>query len=146
MYTFQICFFIIYTLDSQASLSSCMSIKTGLFFLSDFLLYHYSNFWYYRSLLKKNQEKIKTRLLVHIYKRIYSSNKGLLTAQPFGLTFFPLNGEILICSLILTLSYLTHSTYRFIAKPTLKLQTTSEASFLGIQPLKQKLFASLFLH
>ena len=57
-------FFVYYSLDNQVSLSSCMSIKTGLFFLSDFLLFHYSNFWYYRSLLYyvkflKNQEKIK---------------------------------------------------------------------------------------
>ena len=27
-------------LDSQVSISSCMSIKTAFFFLSDFLLYH----------------------------------------------------------------------------------------------------------
>ena len=57
-------FFVYYSLDNQVSLSSCMSIKTGLFFLSDFLLFHYSNFWYYRSLLYyvkflKNREKIK---------------------------------------------------------------------------------------
>ena len=25
--------------------------QTGLFFLSDILLYHYSDFWYYKSLL-----------------------------------------------------------------------------------------------
>ena len=56
--------FAYYTLDSQVSLSSCMSIKTGL---SDFLLYHYSNFWYYRSLLyygkfKKKLEEAKNKL------------------------------------------------------------------------------------
>ena len=60
IYTFQIC----YTLDSEALLSSCMSIKTGLFSFW-FLLYDYSDFRYYRSLmyygkLKKKCEKIKT--------------------------------------------------------------------------------------
>ena len=39
-----------------------MSIKTGLFFLSDFLLYNDADFWYYGSLLyyeklKNNREK-----------------------------------------------------------------------------------------
>ena len=57
-------FFVYYILNNQVSLSSCMSIKTGIFFF-DFLLYHYSDFWYYRSLLyygkfKKNREKIRT--------------------------------------------------------------------------------------
>ena len=37
------------------------------------------------------------------------SNKWLLTALPFGLTFFLVNGEIPICSPILTLTCLTHS-------------------------------------
>ena len=52
-------FFAYYTLDSQVSLSSCMSIKTGL---SDFLLYHYSNFWYYRSLLYYGKLKKKKKM------------------------------------------------------------------------------------
>ena len=60
IYTFQIC----YILDSEVLLSSCMSIKTGLFSFW-FLLYDYSDFRYYRSLmyygkLKKKCEKIKT--------------------------------------------------------------------------------------
>ena len=37
-----------------------MSIKTGLFFLSDFLLYHYSDFSYYRSLLYYGKLKKKS--------------------------------------------------------------------------------------
>ena len=37
------------------------------------------------------------------------SNKLLLTVLPLGLTLFLVNGEIQICSPILTLSCLTHS-------------------------------------
>ena len=42
--------FAYYTLDRQVSLSFSMNIKTGGVF-SNFLLYHYSNFWYYKLLL-----------------------------------------------------------------------------------------------
>ena len=44
-----------------------MSIKTGLYFLSDFPLYHYSNFWYCNSycimenLKKSGKHKDKLR-------------------------------------------------------------------------------------
>ena len=54
--------FAYYILKSYVSLSSCMSIKTGLFFRSDFLLY--SDFWYWEiitvswKIKKKNREKI----------------------------------------------------------------------------------------
>ena len=37
-----------------------MSIKTGPFFYSDFLLHHYSDFWYYRSLLYYGKFKKKS--------------------------------------------------------------------------------------
>ena len=50
--------FAYYTLDSQVSLSSCTSIKTGLCFLSEFLFYYYSDLHYEK--FKKNREKIKT--------------------------------------------------------------------------------------
>ena len=77
-------FFVYYSLDNQVSLSSCMSIKTGLFFLSDFLLFHYSNFWYYRSLLYyvkffKNREKIKInqeQYTLKIMKILRTTNLG----------------------------------------------------------------------
>ena len=42
----------------KVSLSFSMSIKTGLF-LSDFLLYHYSNFWYFKLLLFNGKLKKK---------------------------------------------------------------------------------------
>ena len=59
-----------------------MSIKTGLFFLSDFLLYHYSDFSYYRSLLyygkskkiknkKKNNKKKKSGEIKNKLRTIY---------------------------------------------------------------------------
>ena len=52
--------FVYYTLASEVSLSSCTSVKTALFFLSDLLLYHYSDF-YYRSLLSYGKFKKKSR-------------------------------------------------------------------------------------
>ena len=63
-----------YALDRQVSLSSSMSIEIGLFFLFDFLLYHYSNFRYYKLLLcygklKKNRENEKI-------KKMYPNNHG----------------------------------------------------------------------
>ena len=59
--------FAYYILKSYVSLSSCMSIKTGLFFRSDFLLYHYSYFWYWKiitvswKIKKKSGENNKLR-------------------------------------------------------------------------------------
>ena len=53
-----------YTLGSQVSLSCSMNIKTGLFFLSDFLLYHYPissiiNYYYVMEHWKKKKKKKK---------------------------------------------------------------------------------------
>ena len=63
-----------------------MSIKTRLFFLSDFPLYHYSNFWYYRSLLyykkfKKNPEK-NNKLRI-----IYPKNQENIKTSSLGTDF-----------------------------------------------------------
>ena len=57
-----------------------MSIKTGSVFFSDLLIYHYSDFWYYRSLLyyeklKKNREKIRT-IYLKIMKVLRTVSQG----------------------------------------------------------------------
>ena len=64
--------FVYYTLDSQFSISSSMSVETGLFF-PDFLLYHYSNLSYYKLLLcygklKKQKQKKKQKREVEKWK------------------------------------------------------------------------------
>ena len=61
--------FAYYILKSYVSLSSCMSIKTGLFFRSDFFLYHYSDFCYWKiitvswKIKKKSGENNKLRTI-----------------------------------------------------------------------------------
>ena len=65
--------FAYYTLDSQVSLSSCMSIKTGLFSFW-FLLYHYSDFWYYKSLLYYVKFKKKSGENKNKLRTIYPKN------------------------------------------------------------------------
>ena len=51
-----------------------MGIKKGVFFLSEFLLYHYSDFWYYICLLY--YEKLKKK------RKNWEKNKKLRTIGP----------------------------------------------------------------
>ena len=68
IFTYQIC---LHTLGIQVSLSSCMSIKTGL---SDFLLYNYSDFWFYRSWLHYEKFKKKSGENKNKLRTVYPKN------------------------------------------------------------------------
>ena len=64
--------FVYYTLDSQASLSSSMSIKTGLFFFLTFcsIITPVSGFinYYYVKKKKSGENKNKLRKMYHNYQ------------------------------------------------------------------------------
>ena len=82
-----------YILDSQVSRSSCMSIKTGLFFLSEFLFYHYSSFWYYKWLLcyeklKSGENKNKLRHIYHNNHENFKNSKSSVQFYWFECTVF----------------------------------------------------------